>query len=160
MGAMYHYRVKALAQTQYGELFSDWSPWLQSRQLDASGDWDNDGLPDGWEGEHGLNPLNGQDAGEDSDGDGMPNDEEYSAGTEPNNRSSSLCIMNCLFNGTSDTVTWQGGSDVIQYLEYSDDLLSNDWKCIYTNHPPTRANNSLEIERNTGTRVYRLRVTR
>jgi len=48
-------------------------------------DSDNDGMPDGWEQENGMDPTDPSDAGEDPDGDGMTNQEEFEAGTDPNN---------------------------------------------------------------------------
>jgi hypothetical protein len=48
-------------------------------------DTDNDGMPDGWEQENGMDPTDPSDAQGDPDGDGMTNQEEYEAGTDPNN---------------------------------------------------------------------------
>ena len=48
-------------------------------------DTDNDGLPDGWEVNYGLNPNSASDANADPDGDGLTNSQEYAAGTNPNN---------------------------------------------------------------------------
>ena len=45
-------------------------------------DTDNDGMPDGWEVHHGLDPL-ADDAGDDFDGDGFSNITEYNRGTNP-----------------------------------------------------------------------------
>lgn len=45
-------------------------------------DTDGDGMPDGWEIAHGLNP-NLNDAGEDVDGDGLTNWQEFIAATDP-----------------------------------------------------------------------------
>lgn len=45
-------------------------------------DSDGDGMPDGWEVSHGLNPLV-KDADGDADSDGFTNLEEYLAGTDP-----------------------------------------------------------------------------
>ncbi len=49
-----------------------------------SSDSDNDGLPDVYENDHGLDPFNSGDASLDSDGDGLTNLQEYNAGTDPN----------------------------------------------------------------------------
>ena len=46
-------------------------------------DTDGDGMPDGWEVKHGLNPLWPYDALLDHDNDGMPNIYEYKYGTNP-----------------------------------------------------------------------------
>jgi parallel beta-helix repeat protein len=47
-------------------------------------DDDNDGMPDTWETENGLNPLDPADADLDLDGDGLTNLQEYQYGTNPN----------------------------------------------------------------------------
>jgi uncharacterized repeat protein (TIGR01451 family) len=46
------------------------------------GDTDADGLPNGWESDYGLDPLN-NDAGADPDGDGRTNQQELEQGTHP-----------------------------------------------------------------------------
>ncbi len=43
-------------------------------------DTDGDGMPDGWEVKHGLDPLDPDDASEDPDNDGLSNLEEYQVG--------------------------------------------------------------------------------
>jgi hypothetical protein len=50
-------------------------------------DDDGDGMPDEWESQYGLDPLDPQDAFDDPDGDGYNNVDEYNAGTAPNDRS-------------------------------------------------------------------------
>jgi hypothetical protein len=50
-------------------------------------DDDNDGMPDAWENQHGLNPFV-DDASEDADGDGYTNLEEYQSDSNPNDPNS------------------------------------------------------------------------
>ena len=47
-------------------------------------DSDGDGMPDGWEQENGLDPLDPNDGDNDNDGDGLNNEDEYKYGTDPN----------------------------------------------------------------------------
>ena len=47
-------------------------------------DTDEDGIPDEWEVEHGLDPSDPSDAYADFDGDGLTNIQEYTFGTNPN----------------------------------------------------------------------------
>jgi hypothetical protein len=46
-------------------------------------DLDRDGIPDGWERDHGLDPNLADDAILDSDRDGLSNQKEFIAGTNP-----------------------------------------------------------------------------
>jgi hypothetical protein len=55
---------------------------------DYGGDYDNDGMPDGWEVANGLDPTNPNDANEDADGDGLTNGKEQGLGTDPNDTDS------------------------------------------------------------------------
>ena len=55
-------------------------------------DADSDGIPNGWEQAHGLDPLNPDDAAADNDGDGMSNLQEYLAGTDLNDAASRFAI--------------------------------------------------------------------
>lgn len=48
-------------------------------------DTDGDGMPDYWEKQNGLNPLDSSDADKDPDGDGLTNLQEYKYGTDPHN---------------------------------------------------------------------------
>lgn len=64
----------------YADVYFD-SVRFQSSSTDS----DNDGLPDVWEFQHGLNPNDAADASLDGDGDGLDNVEEYNAGTSITN---------------------------------------------------------------------------
>lgn len=57
--------------------------WFGRRLDPNAADSDGDGLPDGWELDHGLDPLDPDDAELDGDGDGLSNLEEFDAGTDP-----------------------------------------------------------------------------
>lgn len=57
---------------------------LGTNLLDA--DSDKDGIPDGWEVAHNLNPLDPGDAKQDPDGDGLDNANEYYYNTDPFNQ--------------------------------------------------------------------------
>jgi len=61
-------------------------------RLGYDADWDMDGMADGWEDEHGLDPYSAADALEDPDADGMPNYQEWFAGTRPHDRTSLLSL--------------------------------------------------------------------
>jgi uncharacterized protein YkwD len=64
------------------------NPLQENYDGDSEGDVcdvddDNDGMPDVWENEYGLNPLNASDADSDLDSDGVTNLNEYLEGTDP-----------------------------------------------------------------------------
>lgn len=68
--------------------------FIQKNLTVTSADTDNDGLPDVYENDHGLNPFNSSDAAADADGDGITNLQEYLAGTDPNHSDSDNDGMN------------------------------------------------------------------
>lgn len=53
--------------------------------VDPNGDTDNDGMPDAFESQYGLDPLRSSDARQDLDRDGLSNLWEYKLGSDPTN---------------------------------------------------------------------------
>jgi T5SS/PEP-CTERM-associated repeat protein len=75
-------------------------------QIDPAQDTDSDGIPNGWEQAHGLDPLNPDDAEADADGDGVNNLQEYLAGTNPTNAASCFKITSLTLTNGSIRVRW------------------------------------------------------
>jgi T5SS/PEP-CTERM-associated repeat protein len=80
-----------------------------SAVLNPNDDTDGDGIPNGYEQSHGLDPLNPADASADNDGDGFSNLQEYLAGTDPNNSASAFRITSISQTGNNVLVTWMMG---------------------------------------------------
>jgi hypothetical protein len=79
--------------------------------LDPALDADGDGLPNGWEQAHGLDPLSTNDvdgADGDPDGDGLSNAQEFALGTDPNDRSSPFHIAGISIEGNDVRILWVG----------------------------------------------------
>jgi len=75
--------------------------------LNPALDTDGDGIPNGYEIAHGLDPLDPTDAFHDNDGDGFNNLLEYQAGTDPNDFNSTPLIITSVAQQGSDVVlTW------------------------------------------------------
>jgi hypothetical protein len=88
-----------------------------SAVLDPNRDDDGDGIPNGYEQSHGLDPLNTADANADNDGDGFSNLQEYLAGTDPNSSTSSFRIASLVTTGYDLRVTWTMGSGKTNALQ-------------------------------------------
>lgn len=134
--------------------------------LDANGDADGDGLPNGWERIYGLDVLSAvgtNGATGNPDGDGMNNLEEYLAGTVPTNADSVLAITGICFTPYGLRLDWKGGMDVWQYLECADKLHSTgmQWRTIFTNPPPTAlTTNIIDAGATNGIRFYHIKTKR
>ena len=75
--------------------------------LNPDADADGDGMPNGWEQAHGLDPFNPFDAGDDNDGDGMTNLQEYLAGTDPNSSASCFRITSAMRTNNDVRLDWK-----------------------------------------------------
>jgi hypothetical protein len=80
-----------------------------SAVLNPNDDTDGDGIPNGYEQSHGLDPLNAADASADNDGDGQSNLQEYLAGTDPNSSTSTFQIASMVITGNDLRVAWTMG---------------------------------------------------
>lgn len=77
--------------------------WQTNHSLPPPADSDNDGMPDYWELQYGLNPRDASDAMQDADGDGYVNIEEYVNNTDP--KGGSLPVV---FVSASVSRAWRG----------------------------------------------------
>jgi hypothetical protein len=85
----------------------------------SSRDDDGDGIPNGYEQAHDLDPLNAVDANLDPDGDGMSNLQEYLAGTDPQDSTSSFRITSEVKTGNNVRVTWMTGVGKTNALQWT-----------------------------------------
>jgi hypothetical protein len=92
-------------------------------------------MPDGWELQYGLDPLNPSDAAQDLDGDGLTNLEEYQLGTDPTSPFNAFTLLSpnggeVIPSGTNYTIYWGAPPEAVSFkLKYS---LNNGrtWKVI------------------------------
>lgn len=125
-----------------------------------SADTDGDGMPDGWEYGHNLQPTV-DDTWEDMDGDGMNNISEYTADTDPNNPASVLAITGLKVSASGITVGWKGGVSAIQSLEATTGGTGMVWISILTNLPPTSPTGQyLDASATNSSLLYRVKAYR
>lgn len=88
-------------------------------------DSDDDGIPDGWEVAHGLNPADSLDAAQDFDGDGMSNLQEYQAGTDPMDPASVFRILSVTSDpGSGAALSFASVNGKRYRIEYNDNITS------------------------------------
>ena len=97
-------------------------------------DSDGDGIPDGYEIAHGLDPNNPLDAALDSDGDGKTNLQEYLEGTDPRDPSSVLRVTTETRDSVTGNVTisFPSVNGLTYSVELGSDLLGV-WTPLQTN---------------------------
>jgi hypothetical protein len=104
-----------------------------------------------------------QAAAADQDSDGLAAWQEYLADTNPTNAASRLAVTSLTIVTNQVRLTWTGGSNAWQYVEYCNSLTdTNGWKAVYTNTPPTAVTNTLfdTGAGNTTNRFYRIKAGR
>ena len=89
-----------------------------------NGDTDNDLIPDGWETQNGLNPLDASDASSDKDEDGFSAIEEYRSETDPNSAESmpSGILINFEETDLPDSLQWINEGDQPWALDRSEPI--------------------------------------
>ena len=125
--------------------------------MNASGDTDGDGLPDGWELAHQLDPfdangVNG--ANGDPDGDGINNLEEFLGGTDPRSAVSYLAILDLTLPAGRPQITFYALPGKSYTVLYSDDLKTGLWKTLQTVTGSATAQ-EITVEDKTGSTVDR-----
>jgi hypothetical protein len=90
--------------------------------LNAGDDTDGDGIPNGYEQSHGLDPLNAADANVDSDGDGFTNLQEFQAGTDPTNSASAFRILSVVPTNNDVLVSWMAGGGRTNVVQSATDF--------------------------------------
>jgi hypothetical protein len=104
--------------------------------LDPARDDDGDGISNGYEQSHGLDPLNAADANVDSDGDGLTNLQEFQAGTDATNSASAFRITAIVRTNNNLHITWTMGPGKTNALERTagaaGSFATNNFAAIFT----------------------------
>jgi hypothetical protein len=120
--------------------------------------------PEWWLASHGLtNDTFCNEAMADADEDGMFAWEEWPADTDPTNASSVLAITGIREGQHGMWLTWKGGLQARQVLEYRDGVGSTgeQWLAVFSNGPPTALSTDfLDKGATNHTRFYRIRAQR
>jgi thrombospondin type 3 repeat protein len=133
--------------------------------LDPARDDDGDGIPNGYEQSHGLDPLNPADASIDSDGDGLSNLQEFLAGTDATNSASFFGITAVVKTNIDVGITWMTGLGKTNALERTagtaNGSYSNNFAAIFTvTNTVGNSTNYLDVSAatNTPAQYYRVRL--
>jgi len=121
----------------------------------------SNGIPDGWAIAHEFDPTLAGIASL-TNLNGYTTLQSYIADLDPANASSILSIVEMDAGSNDVFLTWIGGRDAWQCLEGSTDLVSNQWKAICTNGPPTSITNGVSDfgSASVSNKFYRIRAWR
>lgn len=111
-------------------------------------DVDNDGLPDGWEIDNGLNPDDASDAVADGDNDGLTNLQEYQRGTLANQSDSDgdgVTDAEDLFPLNADQWLDSDGDGVGDYDDLEPNSLPGELSVVSTNITTLKSAGSVDI---------------
>jgi hypothetical protein len=122
---------------------SDLSVFDQTIQITAEPDSDDDGMPDTWESNHGLNPNDPADAWADPDGDHLINLFEYQLGSDPNNASTPTVVTVSAGGNveaaiesatTGQVIRVEGGTYNVNYKTFTPKtiMLQGGWNSGFT----------------------------
>ncbi|TVP82687.1 MAG: hypothetical protein EA353_00195 [Puniceicoccaceae bacterium] len=96
----------------------------------SDGDADGDGIPDVFELEHNLNPLDPSDASEPAGGSGLTNLEAFVAGLDPSNPAVEFRISEMITSASGLKVSVDGKAGRIYRLYRSETLAADSWESL------------------------------
>jgi len=115
------------------------------------------GVPEPWLARYGVAPDFEAAADSDMDNDGVPAWAEWRADTDPTNERSLLLLHGLTLTGAVQKVSWIGGINRTQYLEYAS-TPAGPWRTIITNLPPTPITNDVSLPATGSSGFYRIRI--
>jgi hypothetical protein len=124
-----HGAMLVLSTAGDGHVESLGATWyIGGTAADAATDRDGDGLPDGWELRHELDPDNPLDAATDTDGDGIPNLSEYLSDTDPRDPQSAFRFTRIAQGAGEVRVEFRATPGRRYQVERSAALINSTWE--------------------------------
>ena len=118
------------------------------------------GIPDGWAIKYGFDPTLATTASL-INSNGYTTFQNYTADLNPTNPASRLAITSLSVDGGDVHLTWTGGNEAWQTLEWTPTLASDQWLPLFTNIPPMAVTNSITLPGGDSTnRFYRINAHR
>ncbi len=132
----------------------------------GNNDSDGDGLPDAWETQYGLDPLDNGSGNPnngptgDPDGDGMNNLAEFLCGTDPTNSASAFRIVSIVRTNDDLRITWTTAAGKTNALERSGSVATNYAAVFTATNTAAGTTNYLDTgaATNSTERYYRVRL--